>query len=361
MSKQHELVQFSRGATGGGSKNLVINGQMSISQRGSVPGLQTGYGACDRFKLQSTSAARFDTTQSTDVPSGQGFANSLKLDCSTADTSLAAGDYYFIMHQMEGLNLQHLAYGTSSAKKCTLSFWVKSPKTGIHNVEIEHVDGGKFNTHQYTIASANTWQKVSFTFDGNTAASIVNDSTCGMLITWWLQAGSAFTSGSHTSGWYSGNSNRAVGQVNVTDSTSNDFYLTGVQLEVNDTSTDFEHENYGTTLAKCQRYFYTVKGPSSGKHVGSVVMRDNTYFYGYPRSFPTSMRIPPAFTYSGVRVYVGDHTNGFNTMTLAAAETDAFSLNGNAAGAVTAAEAGHTGLLYMDATSSNHVTFDAEL
>jgi len=343
------------------NRNAVINGSMAVAQRGSVPGLQTGYGACDRFKLQSTSAARFDTTQSTDVPSGQGFSNSLKLDCSTADTSLASGDYYFIMHQMEGLNLQHLKYGTSDAVQCTLSFWVKSPKTGIHNVEIEHVDGGKFNTHQYTIASANTWQKVSFTFDGNTAASIVNDGTCGMLITWWLQAGSAFTSGTHTSGWFTGNSNRAVGQVNVSDSTSNNFYLTGVQLEVGGKETPFEHEQYETTLRKCQRYFYKVTGTPGGKHIGSVVMRDTQYFYGYPRSFPTPMRIPPTMTYSGVRLYVGDHTNGFTTMTLAAAETDAFSFNGSAAGAVTAAETGHTGLLYMDTTSSNHATFDSEL
>ena len=105
------------------NRNAVINGSMAVAQRGSVPGLQTGYGACDRFKLQSTSAARFDTSQSTDVPSGQGFANSLKLDCSTADTSLASGDYYFIMHQIEGLNLQHLKYGTSNAVQCTLSFY----------------------------------------------------------------------------------------------------------------------------------------------------------------------------------------------------------------------------------------------
>ena len=334
---------------------------MSVAQRGSVAGLQTGYGACDRFKLQSTSAARFDTSQSTDVPSGQGFANSLKLDCSTADTSLASGDYYFIMHQIEGLNLQHLKYGTSDAVQCTLSFWVKSPKTGIHNVEIEHVDGGKFNTHQYTIASANTWQKVSFTFDGNTAASIANDATVGMLVTWWLQAGSAFTSGTHTSGWFTGNSNRAVGQVNVSDSTSNDFYLTGVQLEVGAQETDFEHRSYDDELRQCQRYFYTLTGLPNGRHLGGVVMRNNQYFYGYPRSFPTPMRVAPTFTYNNISLYVGDNTNGFNTMTLAAAETDAFSFNGNAAGAVTAAETGHSGLLYIDTVSGRHVTFDAEL
>ena len=277
-----------------GGRNVIINGGMAISQRGSVAGLQTGYGACDRFKLQSTSAARFDTSQSTDVPSGQGFANSLKLDCSTADTSLASGDYYLIMHQIEGLNLQHLKYGTSDAVQCTLSFWVKSPKTGIHNVEIEHVDGGKFNTHQYTIASANTWQKVSFTFDGNTAASIVNDATVGMLVTWWLQAGSGFTSGTHTSGWFTGNSNRAVGQVNVSDSTSNNFYLTGVQLEVGGKETPFEHEPVGVTLSKAQRYFYKMNiqsyGPFFTQYVSSHRF-SHIYFPVPMRAIPTSTSV----------------------------------------------------------------------
>ena len=271
------------------NRNAVINGSMAVAQRGSVAAIQTAYGACDRFKLQSTSAARFDTSQSTDVPSGQGFANSLKLDCSTADTSLASGDYYFIMHQIEGLNLQHLKYGTSDAVQCTLSFWVKSPKTGIHNVEIEHVDGGKFNTHQYTIASANTWQKVSFTFDGNTAASIANDSTVGMLVTWWLQAGSAFTSGTHTSGWFTGNSNRAVGQVNVSDSTSNNFYLTGVQLEVGGKETPFEHEPISTTLAKCQRYYQL-------SHTNGQGYVNGQQHVGFRGTYRTEMRQAPNVT-----------------------------------------------------------------
>ena len=300
MSRQSELAELSRvyNTSALSNRNVVINGSMAVAQRGSVAGLQTGYGACDRFKLQSTSAARFDTSQSTDVPSGQGFANSLKLDCSTADTSLASGDYYFIMHQIEGLNLQHLKYGTSDAVQCTLSFWVKSPKTGIHNVEIEHVDGGKFNTHQYTIASANTWQKVSFTFDGNTAASIVNDGTVGMLVTWWLQAGSAFTSGTHTSGWFTGNSNRAVGQVNVTDSTSNDFYLTGVQLEVGDSETPFEHRSFGDELLQCQRYtnVYTFAGSSGNAGFEAYRYYSTTNGYSSTYNFPVTMRSAPAAT-----------------------------------------------------------------
>ena len=298
VSARLDTVGGSSGALS--NRNIIINGAMQVAQRGSVAAIQTAYGACDRFKLQSTSAARFDTSQSTDVPSGQGFANSLKLDCSTADTSLASGDYYFIMHQIEGLNLQHLKYGTSDAVQCTLSFWVKSPKTGIHNVEIEHVDGGKFNTHQYTIASANTWQKVSFTFDGNTAASIANDATVGMLVTWWLQAGSAFTSGTHTSGWSTGNSNRAVGQVNVSDSTSNDFYLTGVQLEVGAQETDFEHRTFADDLRQCQRYLER-RGTDTGgwEFIADAGQLTSATNYQIAVRFNEQMRTTPTLSRTG--------------------------------------------------------------
>jgi hypothetical protein len=239
-----------------GNRNLIINGAMQVAQRGSVADLQTGYGACDRFRLASNSAARFDTSQSTDVPSGQGFSKSLKLDCSTADTSLAAGDYYLINYMIEGQNLQQLLYGSSSAKQCTLSFWVKSPKTGTHNLEIESVDGGVFNIHQYTISSANTWQNVKITFDGYQTTAIANDNTSGLVVNWWLLAGTTFSGGSYSANtWTSTNANRAVGQVNVADSTSNDFYLTGVQLEVGDTATDFEHRTFDDERERCERYF----------------------------------------------------------------------------------------------------------
>ena len=314
MSRARDIADLSSvstrldtlGATSGslGNRRLTINGSMAVAQRGSVAGLQTGYGACDRFKLQSTSAARFDTSQSTDVPSGQGFAYSLKLDCSTADTSLASGDYYFIMHQMEGLNLQHLKYGTSDAVQCTLSFWVKSPKTGIHNVEINHIDGSKFNIYQYTIASANTWQKVSFTFDGNTAAVINNDNTAGLVVVWWLLGGTTYTGGSYTqNSWTSSNANRAVGQVNVADSTSNDFYLTGVQLEVGAQETDFEHKNYSDDYDACQRYYQKHTTGSNQYTIfltGSIDTTSNIYMYG---KFNGTMRTSPAFSTANTYLY----------------------------------------------------------
>jgi len=275
-----------------GNRNLVINGGMQVAQRGSVAALQTGYGACDRFKLASNSAARFDTTQSTDVPSGQGFANSLKLDCSTADTSVAAGDYYFIQQLIEGQNLQQLAYGTSSAKQMTLSFWVKSPKTGIHNLEVESADGGVFNIHQYTIASANTWQNVKMTIDGYQTTAIANDDTAGLNINWWLLGGTTFSGGSYSENtWTSSNGNRAVGQVNVSDSTSNDFYITGVQLEVGDTATDFEHRSYGDEVVKCQRYFNYVRHGGTASNAGLSNSYGNYFPQAPMRNTPTATAV----------------------------------------------------------------------
>ena len=284
------------------NRSLIINGNMAVSQRGSVAALQTGYGACDRFRLASNSAARFDTSQSTDVPSGQGFSKSLKLDCSTADTSLAAGDYYLINHMIEGQNLQQLLYGSSSAKQCTLSFWVKSPKTGTHNLEIESVDGGVFNIHQYTIASANTWQNVKITFDGYQTTAIANDNTSGLIVNWWLLAGTTFSGGSYSANtWSSTNANRAVGQVNVADSTSNNFYLTGVQLEVGAQSTPFEHEPFSATLRKCQRYFcrtyqYGTATGTADHSTGCIstsLSGSQAYAAAGNFNFPVSMRAAP--------------------------------------------------------------------
>ena len=285
------------------NRNLIINGSQIIAERGSVSAVANAYGACDRWRLFSNgTSARFDTTQSTDVPSGSGFSNSLKLDCSTADTSLGSGDYYMLIQKIEGLNLQHLKYGTSSAEKCTLSFWVKSPKTGVHNLEIESADGGKFNTTQYSISSANSWQKVEITFDGYQTTAIANDNTVGLYITFWLQAGSAFTGGSYSANsWHSTNGNRAVNQVNVLDSTSNDFYITGVQLEVGDVATDFEHRSYGDELARCQRYFWKSfpDGIAPAKNLGNTDSIFSQVVTGYNGSviIPISMRTDPTLVF----------------------------------------------------------------
>ena len=250
----------------GGRRNLAYNGAMKISQRGTQTG-QTGnsYTACDRFLTSEDGATVTTSTQETDVPSGQGFANSLEIDVTTADASVAASDTFLIIQRLEGQDLQHLLYGTSDAKEFTVSFWVKSPKTGTHILELRHNDATYFNSQAYTITSANTWQKVTKTFSGYTTTALDNDNAHSFSINWWLMAGSDKAGGTLNSNtWHNTPANRAVGQVNCVDNTANNFYLTGVQVEVGSVATEFEHQTFSEELALCQRYYKRLGAPRFG-------------------------------------------------------------------------------------------------
>ena len=215
-------------------RNIIINGDMSIAQRATSTAsiTSTGYYTLDRWNLGLNSMGTFTQSQSTDVPSGQGFAKSMKMDCTTADSSPASGDILQIRTAFEGQNLQYLNFGTSSAKSLTLSFWVKSNKTGTYTMVFFHRDATKQFSKSYTISSANTWEKKTITVVGNTANGIDNDNAKSFDIWFNLGAGSNFTSGSLSSSWEAETeANYAVGQVNLADSTSNEWYITGVQLE----------------------------------------------------------------------------------------------------------------------------------
>ena len=147
-------------------RNIIINGDMSIAQRGtSKASIGFEYGTVDRFQTVQGSLGAFTQSQSTDVPSGQGFAKSLKMDCTTADASPSSGDELYIRQQIEGQNLQYLLKGTSSAKSLTVSFWVKSNKTGTYIVELFDNDNSRHINKSYTISSASTWEKKTITYD----------------------------------------------------------------------------------------------------------------------------------------------------------------------------------------------------
>ena len=239
-----------------GRRNLIINGAMQVAQRGTVTSAAGKYGGADRYQFAAAGGANSTLSQDTDVPTGNGFSSSQKVDVTTAGNMSGSGHYAMIRQKIEGQNLQHLLYGTSSAKKLTLQFWVKSPKTGTHIVELYHGDVNYFNSRQYTIASANTWQKVTLTFDGYQTTALNNDNGIGIQLAWWLAASATYNSGTHSDNtWHNDATKRAVGQVNVFDDTANNFYLTGVQLEVGDTASDFEHRSFGEELALCERYF----------------------------------------------------------------------------------------------------------
>ena len=281
----------------GPGKNLIINGAMQVAQRGtSVTGITSAvYHTVDRNKLQVNTAGTWTAAQSSTAPSG--FTKSIKYDCTVADASLASGDYVFNSYSFEGQDLQHLNYGTSNAKKITVSFYVRSNKTGTYTFEAQTYDGSTYyrNGKTYTINSADTWEYKTITIDGNTSNSIVNANTEGMTLFWWLAAGTDFTSGTFNNGtWTTNNTERVANTVNLADSTSNEWLITGVQLEVGDTATDFEHRSYGEELALCQRYYWKGdmrKGSEYMTHGANISLSSNAYFPVTMRATPTATAI----------------------------------------------------------------------
>lgn len=279
-----------------GARNLIINGAMQVAQRGtSTASISSGNNfVLDRFRLQLTNGGTWTMSQSTTVPSGQGFSNSLKLDCTTADTSLGGDDLLQIQTLLESQNFQHLAYGTSDAKTVTVSFWIRSNKTGTYTVELMHQTSSNtypFTSKTFTISSADTWEKKEISYAGDTSADIINSNAVGYYVNIWLGAGSLRTSGTLSNGtWNLTKANRvSSSNVNLADSTSNELYLTGVQLEVGEQATPFEHRSFGDELARCQRYFYT-----TGADYGHGVFNANTYGHA---SFPVTMRADPSITF----------------------------------------------------------------
>jgi hypothetical protein len=284
-----------------GSKNIIINGDMSIAQRStSVASITTGgYYTLDRFNLGINSLGTWTQSQSTDVPTGQGFATSLKMDCTTADASPSASDYIFISQKFEGQNLQYLKKGTANALPLTASFWVKSTKTGTFILELYDDDNARSISKSYTVSVTNTWEYKTVTFAGDTTGTITNDNGNGLELTFWLGAGTDYSSGTLNTTWGSVvNANRAVGQVNIADSTSNDWYITGVQLEAGTTASDFEFLPVDVNLQRCQRY-YQVYGGSSLVGImtggqGSLTTANCTM------SFITPFRASPSATTSNL-------------------------------------------------------------
>jgi hypothetical protein len=248
-----------------GDRNLIINGAATVYQRGENTSISSGTTnfATDRWALQIDQAGTWTFSQSTDAPSGFGFSH--KLDCTTSRASLAANSELIFQQRLEGQDLQNLDKGTADAKELTLSFYVKSAKTGTYIVEFQDANNGRNCQRVYTINTANTWEYKTLTVPGDTTGTLTNNNGHSFTIRYWLAAGSNFTSGSLQTDWGATvNADRAVGQVNLADSTSNDWFITGVQLEVGNTATPFQHESYAKTLSKCMRYYQEYTSSTNG-------------------------------------------------------------------------------------------------
>ena len=304
MSKAAELANLigNINAGGGGvNKNAIINGAMNCSQRAVSFSFADATYCLDRFVMgKGNSSGAATITQDSSAPDG--FSNSLKVDVTTADTSLAVNHIDQILHRIEAQNLQQLAFGTSSAKNFTLSFYVKSNKTGNYSVNIGQQDNSyKQANLLYTINSANTWERKSLTFTGDTSGVINDDNGSGFEIAWILAAGTTYTSGSNSASFSSyANANYAANHgVNVFDSTDNTWFLTGVQLEVGQNPTEFEHEPIERTLDKCRRYTYVMGGDgiyerfAVGYQQSSTQARCVTFYPTTMRANPTTSKTDP--------------------------------------------------------------------
>ena len=289
------------GFTGNNFRNIIINGDMSIAQRGTSFTGQTGANyIVDRFTQNINGAmGTWTNGQSTTVPTGQGFANSLIMDCTTADASPATSDILWVQQRIEGQNLQYLKKGTANAESTTLSFWVKSAKTGTYIAELEDRDNTRYVSQSYTISSADTWEKKTVTFPADTSGAFGNDNGDSLRLNFWLGAGTDWTSGTLGTTWHTTAANRAVGQVNLADSTANEWYVTGVQLEAGTTASEFEFLPVDVNLQRCLRYYYKYNtqgssnsvGTSHGLNTGEIF---NTFYY------PVKMRASPSVAISAV-------------------------------------------------------------
>ena len=325
MSKARQLAdlgnQIDDGAITG--SNIIVNGAMNVAQRSSsVTGAtNNGYYTCDRFKVQIGNIGTYTVDQSTDAPNG--FSNSWKISCTTADASPAAGDYLLLNHFIEGQDLQSLGFGTSGAKALTMSFWVKSNKAGNASFEVEQSNNSaKMVGFQYTINATDTWEYKTISIPADTAGVINNDNNKGLQINWWLNGGSNFTSGSHNSTWTA----FALGDTNPSNlgiggSTSDYWQITGVCLNVGDSAIDFPHdESYGDTLAKCQRYYCTAKR-GNYRPLGSF--RNG---YGEASDFPVPMRATPTASSNSGSVSIRTHT-AYNASAVVTASVYAVPIN----------------------------------
>ena len=309
MSKAAELAKWGEVSTNGqvsGRRNIVYNGGMQVAQRSaSVTGIgaAAGYFTCDRWNITpAATAGRLTMTQTADGPSG--FANCIKLDCTTADTSIAAGELLILRQSLEGQDLQQIKKGTSDAELITLSFYVKANAAFTFGCELDDRD----NTRQITklFATTTDWVRHEITFPADTTGALDDDNAESLNVNFWIHAGATYTGGTlNTSAWASRTSaNRVAGIDSFFSSTDNNFFITGVQLEVGSVATPFEHRSFGEELALCQRYFYQfVKGNDLPMGIGFYVAANQLRLGVY---FPTTMRAPPSVVTSNVAHFKAD-------------------------------------------------------
>jgi len=303
------------------NRNVIINGAMQVAQRGtSTASITTGgYYTADRFATFLTTQGTWTQTIENDAPTGSGFRKSLKMLCTTADASPAAGDVLRVEQALEGQNLQQFLKGTASAKQFSISFWVKANVTGTYIVWLFDQDNTRQCSASYTISASGTWEKKTITLPADTTGAFDNDNAASLYVSFILGSGSNRTSGTLATTWASYvEANVAVGQTNLAAATNNYWQVTGVQLEAGSVATPFEFETFSQTLAKCQRYFeksYNVDvAPATATSIGmsfAYAAGSGSSNIGKSVDFKVYKRANPTMTAYSATGVAGQFSNAF--------------------------------------------------
>ena len=355
MSKAAELAALIGSGQAQGNKNLIINGAMQVAQRGTsfagLGGNAEAYYAIDRIKHLSggTSAGRYTATQEA-ITDLAGFPTALKLACTTADTSIAAGEFFGLSHYFEGQNVQSIQKGYSTAKSLTLSFYVKGNASATYTAELKDTDNSRINGQIFNVTTS--WTRVELTYPADTTGKLNNDNALSFALNLYLHAGSTYTGGTFTNGtWASEVQANRISSSNTSfyDSTNRTFFITGIQLEVGDVATPFEHRSYSDELARCRRYFLRYYGndsPAYPRWFNPAYANDS--YMGGSFSFPVQMRAAPSLT--GAVTY--QNADNFGTGSVSR-EGMAIYVQSTSSAVICGAS--------VTANSSDHITLDAEL
>ncbi|MBY0525601.1 MAG: hypothetical protein K2R98_19505 [Gemmataceae bacterium] len=317
------------GVPAGGLKNILINGSFDVWQRGtSFAAIAANAYSADRWKYyKATTGAVHTVSRDTNVPTvtqaGVLASYSLKMACTTADASVAAGDLICEFQIVEGYNWRPLAQ-----KQVTLSFWVYSSKTGTYCVSFANSGQDRSYVAEYTVNSANTWEKKTVTVSPSPSAGTWDyKNGVGLYVRFALMAGSTYQTTANS--WQTGNFFGTSNQVDAVDSTSNTFYLTLVQLEEGPLATEFEPRSFQQELAMCQRYFETNVAHGSTPADGLALTGDDVHMGGYAVTtsivgykvlFRVTKRTAPTLVfyrnnqYAGTNVW-GYYNSGWNAFT----------------------------------------------
>ena len=377
MSRQSELAELSRvyDSSALSNRRLTINGAMNVAQRGtSTTGVgdgTAGYLTVDRFRFQKAGSptARYTMTQNSDSPDG--FSNSLKLEVTTADTSVGASEHQYIDQFIEAQDIQHLAWDTSSSgKSVTLSFYVKCSTAQTFAVDLINEDNSRYFNTTYAVSSANTWEYKTITIPADASNGFNDDNGRGLRIRWSLAAGSNLTDGSVSTAW-SGTQHTATNHENTwIGATGRTWQLTGVQLELGDTATPFEHRSYGDELRRCQRYTSIISAAGHTPSTDSAYARYITFGTSatvskWINTLPVTMRATPTlitkdFTASNVQIYnySDDAVRTFSSVALTESGKNSIQAN------FTIASGGGNGKAITWRWNNNpnaYIGFDAEL